>query len=68
MTEHLYKYCYNLKKDYDNNGVRKPAAKPKIVRYHDAQSMMKAMDKTVGTDPQGFGNLKLFVREMIDRQ
>lgn len=67
-TAQLYKYCYNLKKDYDGNGVRKKTAVPKTVRYKDAQSMMIAMDKTVGTDPAGFGNLKVFVRELIERQ
>lgn len=67
-TELLYKYCYNLKSDYNNDGTRKKSAVPKRYQYQDQADMMRAMDKTVGTDPKGFGNLKSYVQEMISRQ
>lgn len=67
-TELLYKYCYNLKSDYNNEGKRRSDAKAKVIRYGDAQEMFREMDKTVGTDPQGFGNLKNYVNELIKRQ
>lgn len=64
----LYKYCYNLKTDYNGDGTRKKTAKPKVTKYKDMPEMSKAMDKTIGTDAVGFGNLKTYVQQLIEAQ
>lgn len=67
-TESLYKYCYNMKNDYDGDGRLKKDAKPLKKLYPTEHDMMIDLHKNVSTDPTGFGNLKLYVGELISRQ
>lgn len=53
---------YNLSTDYDDNGNLNPSAKPFI---HPANSVSD-LDKNVCTDPQGWANLKAYIRMLRD--
>lgn len=58
----LHLICYNLKRDYDKNGVLKPGA---VETIKPIQSLTD-LNKYVVTDPVGFEHLKTFVQEMRD--
>ena len=63
-SQALHKYCYNMHDDYDDNGLLIPGHKPKITQYKDASEMLEAINKTVGTDPTGWANLKAYVKNL----
>lgn len=50
--------CYNLKNDYDDNGNIKKDSKP---TFKDLKSL-EDINKNICTDPDGFANLKTYVR------
>lgn len=52
--------CYNLRDDYDENGNRKPDAKPKIKPARDVQDL----DRNICTDPDGFAELKAYIKKL----
>ncbi len=62
-SEANHKLCYNLKKDYDNNGNRKPDAKPKVVEIQSLHDL----NKNICTDPDGFENLLAYIKEMREK-
>jgi hypothetical protein len=52
--------CYNLKRDYNNDGKRRKDAAPK---FKPAKSI-DDLNKSICTDADGFANLKAFVNEL----
>lgn len=52
--------CYNLNRDYDNNGKLNPSAKP---LFKPAVTVLD-LDKNVCTDPDGWSNVKAYIREL----
>jgi hypothetical protein len=64
-TELLYKYCYNMKNDYDDNGHLNKNAHPVKKLYPSKEAMMVDLHKNIAVDPDGFGNLKAYVSELI---
>lgn len=55
-----YQRCYNLKRDYTNEGVRKPDAQPVFKPAH----TIADLDKNFCTDPQGMANLLIYIQEL----
>ncbi len=53
---------YNLLRDYDDNGNLNPSAKPWIRPAVNVSDL----NKNVCTDPQGWANLKSYIRELRD--
>lgn len=60
----LHEVCYNLLRDYDDNGKLLPGAKPEIRQYNDGPSMLMAVNRAIKTDPDGWANLKAYIREL----
>jgi len=56
--------CYNLLRDYDDNGLRKPDALPEFRDLVDLESV----NKYICTDPDGFVNLKAWINQIKDEQ
>lgn len=52
--------CYNLKKDYNDDGKLNPSAKP---TFKPAVTV-EDLNKNICTDPDGFANLKTYVKEL----
>lgn len=52
--------CYNLKRDYDEEGGIKPEAKPKVFSITGLQDI----NKFICTDSDGFANLKSYIKEL----
>lgn len=52
--------CYNILRDYENSGVRKPGAIPTI---KPAKTVMD-LNKNICTDPQGFQNLLIYIEQL----
>lgn len=63
-VELLQRKCVNLKTDYDSDGNLNKNATPIVYSYKSAQEMLQALDKSVGTDPVGWGNLKAYLRNL----
>jgi hypothetical protein len=60
---------YNLKKDYDDDGNRKPDAKPFVVKFPSELEMLQYLNKSTCTNPDGLANLKAYLvllRKQID--
>lgn len=60
-----YQICYNLYRDYNSNGQRKPDAKP----FYKPAKTVSDLNKNICTDPQGFANLLIYIsqlREALD--
>lgn len=55
--------CYNLKKDYDNNGERDPNAKPTYKPF----AQIEDVNKFALTDPDGLANLKIYLQDLRAR-
>jgi hypothetical protein len=55
-----YLYCYNLKRDYTDEGVRKKEALP----TYRPLKVLNDVNKYTCTDPQGMGNLKVYIKEL----
>lgn len=53
---------YNLLRDYDDNGNLNPSSKPWIK----PAVTVDDLNKNVCTDPQGWGNLKAYIRMLRD--
>lgn len=62
----LHEKCYNLKSDYDDNGQLQPGAKPVIKQYATPDEMLAALNKKIGTDPDGWAHLKAYIKELRD--
>jgi len=62
----LEQECYNLQADYDSDGNLKPDAHPLIIVYPSAEAMLLALNKGFSTDPQGWANLKAYLRDLRD--
>lgn len=60
----LHERCYNLKKDYDDQGNRRPDAKPKTIVYKDEAAMLAGLNKKTCVDPDGLANLKAYIDEL----
>ncbi|MES2355623.1 MAG: hypothetical protein V4568_14735 [Pseudomonadota bacterium] len=60
----LRQECFNLLRDYDSNGMLKKDAKPEIRTYLNAIVMLDALDKSANTDPDGWANLKAYLRNL----
>lgn len=67
-TDLLYKYCFNMKNDYDSGGHLKKSAVPMKRLYSSKDAMMLDLNKNIATDVDGFGNLKSYVSELIKSQ
>jgi hypothetical protein len=52
--------CYNMLRDYQDDGMIKPDAKPTIIPVDD----LSDLNKFITTDPEGFARLKLYVKEL----
>lgn len=63
-TGALRETCANLKKDYDDNGNFKKDAKLVITQYKSAEEMLLALNKRVATTPEGWANIKTYIREL----
>lgn len=57
-----------MKNDYDDGGHLKKTAVPVKHVYADKDAMLKDLNRSISTDPDGFGNLKGYVKELISRQ
>lgn len=55
-----HKRCYNIKKDYDDNGNRKSSAVPKIVPL----ASLMDLNKNMCTDPKGYENLLVTIKNL----
>lgn len=62
----LHETCYNLLRDYNDDGTLKPDAKPIVRQYVDAAAMLGALNKGIRTDPDGWAHLKAYIRELRD--
>lgn len=54
--------CYNLKSDYNDDGTRRPDAKP----YEIFISELKDLQGWTCVDPKSLENLKVFIADMRD--
>lgn len=54
--------CYNLLKDYDDNGNLVASAKP----TYKSLSSLDDINKNATTDPKGLANLKAYIRKLRD--
>jgi hypothetical protein len=52
--------CYNLKKDYDDEGNRDPSAKP----TYKPVTKIEDLDKLICTDADGFASLKAYINSV----
>lgn len=77
----LHKRCFNLRDDYDDNGMLKPGARAHYLpcpgpqpcydpetRYQDAAAMLADLNKNVSTDPDGWASLKAYIRDLRAEQ
>lgn len=55
-----YQICYNLKRDYDSKGRRKPDAKPFFKPAHTIEDL----NKNISMDPDSFARLKAYVNKL----
>lgn len=55
--------CYNLKKDYDNDGNRNPNAKPS----YKPLTTVEDINKFACTDPDGLAELKIYLQDLRER-
>lgn len=62
----LHKKCYNLLKDYDDNGALLPGAVATIIQYKTADEMLAGVNKDVNTPPDGWANIKAYIRALRD--
>ncbi len=62
----LHQVCHNLNTDYDDNGELLPNHPGKVIQYKDEAAMLAALNKTMGTDPQGLANIKAWTRKLRD--
>lgn len=56
--------CYNLLKDYNDDGSRKKDAKPKQIFFESKEAMLDGLNKFIGTDPVGLAHLKAYIAKM----
>lgn len=63
-TDKLQLRCYNIRKDYNNDGKRKKDAKPLVLQFKDANEMLVYLRGWLVTSPNGFGNILSTVREV----
>ena len=59
-VELMHLKCYNLKRDYNDDGNLKPGAKPTI----NSISGLSSLNTFVMTDPDGWANLKAYIRKL----
>lgn len=52
--------CYNLKRDYEPSGSIKPNAVPQVIPLKG----MEDLNKFICTDPDGFANLKAYIKAL----
>lgn len=52
--------CYNLKRDYDSNGVIKPEATGKLYPVEGVEDV----NKFICTSPEDFANLKSYIKAL----
>lgn len=74
----LRERCYNILRDYDNEGQLLPAVKPEIRQYFSLEDMMfgvqsndpkekrKGLNKKTCIDPDGLANLKTYIQQLKD--
>ena len=62
----LHKKCYNLLKDYDDNGALLPGAIPTVIQYKTPEEMLEGVNKDVNTPPDGWANIKAYIRALRD--
>lgn len=55
-----HRICYNLLRDYDDNGNLTPGAKPS----YKPLSSLNDINKNAMTDPKGLANLKAYIRKL----
>ena len=55
-----HQICYNVKKDFDDDGRIKAGAKPKIKPY----AVLEDANKNICTDPEGWENMKAYVKKL----
>lgn len=55
---------YNLKRDYDDSGNRKPDAVAFEVKFKDEAEMLVYLNKATCTNPQGLAHLKAYIEEL----
>lgn len=54
----FHKKCYNLLKDYTDDGLLKPGAMPSMRPLN----ALADADKDISTDPDGWGRIKAYIR------
>lgn len=57
-----HKKCYNLRRDYDEEGQLKPGAVPSFKPL----LSLADVEKDISTDPDGWANLKAYIRQLRD--
>lgn len=58
--ELMHLKCYNLKNDYNDDGNLKPGSKP----HFKAITGLTSLNSYVVTDPDGWANLKAYIRKL----
>jgi hypothetical protein len=57
-----HKKCYNMLRDYDDNGKLKPGAKA----FFKPLNSINDVNKDLDIDPKGLGNLKAYINQLKD--
>lgn len=59
--------CYNLKRDYNDDGSRNPSAIPTYRPIDRTKKLsLDDLNKNTCVDPDGLANLKSYIRELRD--
>lgn len=58
-----HKSCFNMKRDYDDQGNLLPGVKPSIVPI----ASLDDLDKNLAVDPDGSANLKAYIQKLRER-
>jgi hypothetical protein len=64
----LHQKCYNIARDYDDNGYIKKDAKPMFKQYKDEAEMLAGLNKNIATTPDGWAAIKAYLKSLREEQ